>query len=151
RSVFGVQTSYLLNDEDGPGDPLERVPDFSRRGRGVPVWAALRSLGRSGVIGLIDRLVSHAQPFAKELGQIPGVEILNDVVFTQVCMSFGSDERTRRITERVLADGTTWMSGSRWAGRDVLRISVSNWSTDNEDVAQSVAAIRRAVAGEPGS
>ncbi|MBX3089122.1 MAG: aspartate aminotransferase family protein [Cryobacterium sp.] len=151
RSVFGVQTSYLLNDEDGPGDPLERVPEFSRRGRGVPVWAALRSLGRSGVIGLIDRLVSHAQTFAKELGQIPGVEILNDVVFTQVCMSFGSDERTRRITELVLADGTTWMSGSRWAGRDVLRISVSNWSTDDEDVAQSVAAIRRAVAGEPGS
>ena len=75
---------------------------------------------------------------------IDGAEILNDVVFTQVCVAFGSDERTRAVTARVLADGVTWMSGSRWQGRDVLRVSVSNWSTDAEDVARSVDAVRRA-------
>jgi glutamate/tyrosine decarboxylase-like PLP-dependent enzyme len=148
RSVFGVHTSYLFNDDTGPGDPLEKVPDFSRRARGVPVWAALRSLGRAGVVGMVDRMVEIAQQFAVTLGRLPGVEILNDVVFTQVCLSFGSDERTRSITARLLADGTTWMSGSRWAGRDVLRISVSNWSTDADDIAASVDAVERAIAAE---
>jgi glutamate/tyrosine decarboxylase-like PLP-dependent enzyme len=148
RSVFGVHTSYLLNDDSGPGDAFEKVPEFSRRARGVPVWAALRSLGRSGVAGMVDRMVEIAQEFAVTLGRLPDVEILNDVVFTQVCLSFGSDEHTRAVTARLLADGTTWMSGSRWAGRDVLRISVSNWSTDADDIAASVAAIERAMAAE---
>lgn len=148
RSVFGVHTSYIVNDDRGPGDPFEKVPEFSRRARGVPVWAALRSLGRSGVAALVDGLVAHAQAFAAALVRMPGVEVLNDVVFTQVCVSFGSDERTRRITARIIADGTTWMSGSRWAGRDILRISVSNWATDDDDVAASLAAVARAVAAE---
>jgi glutamate/tyrosine decarboxylase-like PLP-dependent enzyme len=74
--------------------------------------------------------------------------VVNDVVFTQVCVSFGSDERTRNITARLLADGATWMSGSRWADRDVLRISVSNWSTDAADIEASLEAIHRAIAAE---
>ncbi|PYI66679.1 aspartate aminotransferase family protein [Arthrobacter livingstonensis] len=148
RSVFGVHTSYLVNDDRGPGDPFEKVPEFSRRARGVPVWAALRSLGRSGVAALVDGLVAHAQAFAEGLARMPGVEVLNDVVFTQVCVSFGSDERTRRITARIIADGTTWMSGSRWADRDVLRISVSNWATDDDDVAASLAAVAQAISAE---
>ncbi|MHA6667682.1 pyridoxal phosphate-dependent decarboxylase family protein [Homoserinimonas sp. A447] len=148
RSVFTTHTSYLVTDDSGPGDPFEKVPEFSRRARGVPVWAALRALGRTGVVGMVDRMVEIAQEFAETLGRLPGVEVLNDVVFTQVCLSFGSDERTRSITARLLADGTTWMSGSHWAGRDVLRISVSNWSTDADDVAASVDAIERAIASE---
>ncbi|MBB5632425.1 glutamate/tyrosine decarboxylase-like PLP-dependent enzyme [Cryobacterium mesophilum] len=148
RSVFGVHTSYLLNDEKGPGDALEKVPEFSRRARGVPVWAALRSLGRSGVIDLVDGLVANAQSFAVALAKMPGVKVLNDVVFTQLCISFGSDERTHSITKRLLADGVTWMSGSRWAGRDILRISVSNWTTDDADVADSLAALQRAISAE---
>ncbi len=148
RSVFGAHASYLVTDRDGPGDPFEKVPEFSRRARGVPVWAALRSLGTSGVAALVDGLVARAQAFGAALSRMDGVEVLNEVVFTQVCVSFGSDERTRNITARILADGTTWMSGSRWAGRDVLRISVSNWSTDGADVAASLDAIRRSVAAE---
>jgi glutamate/tyrosine decarboxylase-like PLP-dependent enzyme len=150
RAAFGLDTSYLVNDDRGPGDPFEKVPEFSRRARGVPVWAALRSLGRSGVIALIDGLIAHAQAFAAALERMPGVDVLNDVVYTQVCVSFGSDERTRSITARLLAEGETWMSGSRWAGRDVLRISVSNWSTDDDDVAKSLAAVERAIAAEDG-
>jgi glutamate/tyrosine decarboxylase-like PLP-dependent enzyme len=145
RSVFGVHTSYLLQPAtDGPGDPFEKVPELSRRARGVPVWAALRSLGRSGTIDLVERLAGHARSLAEGLGHIPGAEVVNDVVFTQVCVSFGSDARTRRVTELLLGQGTTWMSGSVWRGRAVLRISVSNWSTDAADVADSLAAVRRA-------
>ena len=149
RSTFGVHASYLIADERGPGDPYEKVPELSRRARGVPVWAALRSLGRSGTVALVEGLAAHARALAEGLGLMPGVEVLNDVVFTQVCVSFGDDERTRQVIERLIADGTTWMSGSRWHDRDVLRISVSNWSTDDDDIAQSLAAVKRAAAAVP--
>ncbi len=144
RSAFGVHTSYLMTDDHGPGDPSEKVPELSRRARGITVWAALRSLGRSGTVTLVEGLAGHARALAEGLARIPGAEVLNDVVFTQVCVSFGSDERTRQVTERLLRDGTSWMSGSRWHGRDVLRISVSNWSTDDDDVALSLSAVERA-------
>jgi glutamate/tyrosine decarboxylase-like PLP-dependent enzyme len=144
RAAFGTQTSYLMADASGPGDPHEKVPELSRRARGVPVWAALRSLGRSGTIALVERLAAHARTLAEGLALMPDVEVLNDVVFTQVCVSFGDDERTREVTRNLLADGIAWMSGSRWQGRDVLRISVSNWSTDAEDIEVSLAAVERA-------
>lgn len=146
RTAFGMHASYLVHDDTGPGDPLEKVPELSRRARGVPVWAALCSLGRSGVADLVDRLTGHASAIAAGIATIDGAEVVNDVVFTQVSAAFGDDTRTRAVTSRLLADGTTWMSGSRWRDRDVLRVSVSNWSTDEEDVAASVDAVRRAAA-----
>lgn len=146
RSVFALHTSYLIADDRGPGDPFEKVPELSRRARGVPVWAALRSLGRSGTIQLVEGLAAHARALAEGIARIPGAEVLNDVVFTQVSVSFGDDERTRQVIERLLAEGVTWMSGSRWRDRDVLRISVSNWSTDEADIAESLAAVERAAA-----
>ena len=146
RSAFGVQTSYLIQEDPGPGDPFEKVPEMSRRARGIPVWAALRSLGRSGTSTLIEGLAANARALAEGLARLPGVEVLNDVVFTQVSLSFGSDERTRQVTRNLIEDGTVWMSGSRWHDRDILRISVSNWSTDAEDVAEAIAAVERAVA-----
>jgi glutamate/tyrosine decarboxylase-like PLP-dependent enzyme len=147
RRAFGMSADYFAAFS-GAGDPLEKVPELSRRARGVPVWAVLRSLGRSGVEDLVDGLVTHARAIADGIAAVDGAEILNDVVFTQVCVAFGSDERTRAVTARVLADGVTWMSGSRWQGRDVLRVSVSNWSTDVDDVARSVDAVRRAASSD---
>jgi glutamate/tyrosine decarboxylase-like PLP-dependent enzyme len=146
RDAMGIRASYMFHAE-GPGDPADRVPESSRRARGVPVWAALRSLGRSGVADLVDRLVANAHALADGIASVPQAEVLNDVVFTQVCVAFGDDERTWAVTARLLADGTTWMSGSRWRGRAVLRVSVSNWSTDADDVAASVDAVKRAAAG----
>ena len=144
RAALGTHASYLIQDETGPGDPLEKVPELSRRARGVPVWAALRSLGRDGVVRLVDGLVAGAQALAAGIAEIDGAEVLNDVDYTQVCVAFGGDDRTRAVTERLIADGLVWMSGSKWHGRDVLRISVSNWSTDDDDVRWSVDAVRRA-------
>jgi glutamate/tyrosine decarboxylase-like PLP-dependent enzyme len=145
RSAFGVHTDYLVAaDAASPGDPYEKAPEFSRRARGVPVWAVLRSLGRTGVADLVDRLALRARQLADGFREIPGAEVQNDVVYTQVCVSFGDDERTRAVAQRLIADGETWMSGSRWRGRDVLRVSVSNWSTSEDDVERSLAAVRRA-------
>jgi glutamate/tyrosine decarboxylase-like PLP-dependent enzyme len=144
RAAMGVQASYLVADDAGPGDPHEHVPELSRRARGIPVWAALRSLGRDGVASLVAGLARQARAIADGIAGIDGAEILNDVDYTQVCVGFGDDERTRAVTARLIADGTTWMSGSRWHGRDVLRVSVSNWSTDDDDVRRSIDAVGRA-------
>lgn len=146
RGAFGVHTSYLLRDDTGPSDPFAKVPELSRRARGVPVWAALRSLGRTGTIELVERLAAQATALAAGFARIPDAEVLNEIDFTQVCVSFGSDERTRHVIAELLAGGVTWMSGSRWHDRAVLRVSVSNWSTDAADVAQSLAAVERAAA-----
>jgi glutamate/tyrosine decarboxylase-like PLP-dependent enzyme len=143
--AFSVQASYLLRDAAGLPDPMAMVPEMSRRARGVPVWAALRELGRSGVIALVDGLVAQAQALAAGIGALPGVEVLNEVNFTQVSLAFGADEHTRAVTARLIEDGTVWMSGSHWQGRDILRISVSNYSTDPDDVAFSIEAVKRAM------
>ncbi|MFD5411363.1 pyridoxal phosphate-dependent decarboxylase family protein [Streptomyces nojiriensis] len=145
RSAMGERGDYLIQHEHG--DPVDKVPELSRRGRAFTVWAALRSLGRQGVADLVDRLCRHARAFAAGISAIEGATVLNDVVFTQVCAEFGGDERTDRVLARLLAEGAAWISGSTWHGRRVMRISVSNWSTTDEDVARTLDAIRRASDG----
>ena len=137
-------TDYFITD--AAGDPCETVPESSRRARVIPVWAVLRALGRQGVADLVDGFCRHARTFADGIRAIDGAAVENDVVFSQVSASFGSDERTAAVSSRLLADGTAWMTGSRWHDKGVLRISVSNWSTTDEDVARSLAALRK-VAG----
>lgn len=144
HAAMGIHAAYLI--QDARPDPIATVPEFSRRARGFTVWAALRSLGRSGVAGLVEGLVARARRFADRLGQLDGVEILNDVVYTQVCVSFGPDEVTREVARRLLLDGTAWMTPSTWRDRAVLRISVSNYRTTDADVDASVAALAGIVA-----
>ena len=143
RSALGVHADYLPGDTS-VGNPFEKVPELSRRARGVPVWAALRSLGRTGVADLVSGLAVNARALAAGVATIPGARVLNDVVYTQVCIAFEEDSRTREVGARLLADGEVWMSGSRWQDREVIRISVSNWSTDDADVDTSIEAVRRA-------
>ena len=145
RASMGMHGAYLILDE--LGEPFDKVPELSRRGRAFPVWAVLRSLGRSGVAELVERLCRHASTFAAGLDEIEGASVLNDVVFTQVCATFGTDERTQEVVRRMLEDGTAWMTGSTWHDQSVLRISVSNWSTNEKDVERSLDAVRKAVIG----
>jgi len=145
RASMGMHGAYLIHDERG--EPFDKVPEISRRGRAFPVWAVLRSLGRSGVVELVDRLCRHASAFAAGLDEIEGASVLNDVVFTQVCATFGTDQRTQEVVRRMLEDGTAWMTGSTWHEQSVLRISVSNWSTTENDVERSLDAVRKAVIG----
>ncbi|MFH5880592.1 pyridoxal phosphate-dependent decarboxylase family protein [Arthrobacter sp. NA-172] len=145
RSAIGMHAEYLMHDDHGPGDPMEKVPELSRRARGVPVWAALRSLGRDGVRQLVAGRAGCAAELARRLAEVPGVEVLNDVVFTQLSLAFGTDGRTRAVTDYIMADGRVWMSGSRWQGRDILRVSVTNWSTDSDDLDIAVQAIKDAL------
>ncbi|SFS01845.1 Glutamate or tyrosine decarboxylase [Microbacterium sp. cf046] len=127
-------------------DPYDRVPELSRRARGVPVWAALRSLGRSGVVDLVDGLVDAALGLAEGFRGIPGLEVLNDVVFTQVCLASQHDADTIALGEWLRAEGTVWASSSTWRGRAVVRFAVSNRGTDAEAVRRTVDAVARGAA-----
>jgi len=105
RPALTVHGDYLITD--AAGDPLDKVPEMSRRARGVPVWAALASLGRTGVADLVDGLVANAQALATAIREIDGAQVLNDVVYTQVCVAVGDDARTRSVVAALLADGVT--------------------------------------------
>lgn len=143
RATFGIHGAYLIASDIG--DPFEVVPEFSRRARGFPVWAVLRSLGRTGVADLVDRLCRLARRMADGIAAIPGAAVLNDVVFTQVLATFGDgdDATTRAVSQAVLDDGTAVLTPSTWRGRAVLRCSLSNWSTTEVDVDRTLAALRR--------
>jgi glutamate/tyrosine decarboxylase-like PLP-dependent enzyme len=121
------------------------VPEFSRRARGFVVYAALRSLGRSGVIELAARCCANARRFAERIVQVPGVELLNEVVLNQVLFRFENDEETETVLARVQACGWVWMSGTAWNGRKAIRISVSNWQTGDDEIDLAVEEFRAAV------
>jgi glutamate/tyrosine decarboxylase-like PLP-dependent enzyme len=130
-------------------DPHEFVPEESRRARGVPVYAALRTLGRSGLRDLVERCCAHARRMAAALDAHPSVKVLNDVVLNQVLVRIhppgmpdaDADAQTQRVIERVQADGTCWLGGTTWHGMRAIRISISNWSTTADDIERSATAI----------
>lgn len=144
-AALGAHASYLVDATAGL-DPWTLVPEMSRRARGVPVWATLATLGRSGVVALVDGLVGAAQALAAALRDVPGVTVLNDVVYTQVCVTFGDDERTAAVAAALRDDGEAYASTSRWRDVEVLRFSVSNAWTDADEVRRTVDAVRRALA-----
>jgi glutamate/tyrosine decarboxylase-like PLP-dependent enzyme len=139
QAAMAVGAAYL------PGalrEPCHYTPEMSRRARGVELWAALRSLGRRGIAGLVERTCGYAQRFAQGLRE-SGYEVLNEVLINQVLVSFGSAARTRSVIGKLQREGTCWCGGTEWQGRVAMRISVSSWATTEDDVETSLAAIRR--------
>jgi glutamate/tyrosine decarboxylase-like PLP-dependent enzyme len=144
---MSIAASYYPPDADAKRQPMQLGPESSRRARAVEIWAALRSLGKQGVVELIDRCCRHAETFAEAL-RARGYEVLNDVVLNQVLVSFGDDETNTHIIGAVQADGTCWCGGTVWKGRKAMRISVSSWATTDSDVIHSVDAILRIAAAQ---
>lgn len=140
RTAMTMSAAYLT-PSDGR-EPWHFAPEASRRARGVELWAAMRSLGRSGLREMIERSCRQAKVFAERLHQA-GFAILNDVVLNQVLVSFGEPENTRRVITDIQEDGTCWCGGTQWQGHTAMRISVSSWATTDEDVERSVAAMIR--------
>lgn len=144
RAAMAVTAEYL--PPPGPQrNPAEYTPELSRRARGVEVWAALRSLGRAGLVEMIERTCRHARRFAEGLSAA-GFTIHNDVVLNQVVVSFGSPEKTRQVIANIQADGTSWCGETVWQGHTAMRISVSSWATTADDVERSLEAMLKAAA-----
>jgi glutamate/tyrosine decarboxylase-like PLP-dependent enzyme len=138
---------YLAVGGEAERDPMGYSPEFSRRARSLPAWAAIRSLGREGLAEMIEGSCANAVAIAEGLAALPGCEIINDVVLNQVLLRFESDERTQQIVAAVQQEGEAWMSPTVWEGRSAIRISVSCWRTDDDDVRRTIDAFARAVAG----
>jgi glutamate/tyrosine decarboxylase-like PLP-dependent enzyme len=143
-AAFSARAPYLVFDPT-KREAMDWNPEHSRRARSVPVYAAIRSLGRSGIRELVERCCDHAGAFAAGLEQL-GAEVLNDVVLNQVLFRFGSDEQTQRFVQRVQDGGEAWIGGTTWNGRFAVRLSVSSWETTDADVERSLAAFATALA-----
>jgi glutamate/tyrosine decarboxylase-like PLP-dependent enzyme len=133
-----------LDVSDVARDPMGYSPEFSRRARSAPVWAAIRELGRTGVAELVERTCRHARTLAAGLAELPGCEIVNDVVLNQVLLRFADDDTTRAVVTAVQQEGEAWMSPTTWDERVAIRISVSCWRTSDDDVQRTLDAFRRA-------
>jgi glutamate/tyrosine decarboxylase-like PLP-dependent enzyme len=140
RAAMSAAAAYL--PEGAEREPYQYTPEMSRRARGVDLWAALRSLGRSGLADLVERNCRQAARFADGM-RAAGHAVLNEVSLNQVLVSFGDDETTRRVVAAVQAEGTCWCGGTVWHGRAAMRASVSSWRTTDADIDRSVAAVSR--------
>ncbi len=153
RAAMTMSAAYLPVGDTEERWGFDWAPEMSRRARGITVYAALRSLGRRGVTELVERCCELAARMAAALDAEPGLEVLNEVVLNQVLVRVGGDDdATWEVIRRVQEDGTCWLGGTTWQGRDAIRISVSNWSTTEADADRSVGAIlaaARAVLGAP--
>lgn len=139
-AAFSARAAYLIVDDD-KREQVDWNPEHSRRARGFAVYAAIRSLGRTGIAELVERTCAHAKTFAARL-EVIGAEILNSVELNQVLFRFADDARTEAVLAAVQESGEAWMSGTVWEGRPAIRISVSNWQTSEDDVERTLAAFR---------
>ncbi len=140
RAAMSYGAAYLSTGASR--EPFHTTPESSRRARGVEVWAALRSLGRRGLAGLVESNCAMAARIGEALGAA-GHEVRNEVVLNQVLVSFGDERATNRVIAALQEDGTCWCGPTVWKGRAAMRISVSSWATTDEDVENSIAAILR--------
>jgi glutamate/tyrosine decarboxylase-like PLP-dependent enzyme len=129
--------SYIQYSDQRDG--MLYVPEMSRRGRGIELWAALKYLGRSGVEELVDGLCERAAQFAEELSR-HGFRILNEVVFNQVLAACETPDQTQTTLENIQGSGECWCGGTIWAGKPAIRISVCSWATTADDVHRAVKA-----------
>lgn len=159
RAAMGLRASYLQRGDDEERVGMDWVPESSRRSRVIPIYALIRALGARGVRDMVTRTARLARRMAAQLTAAPDVRVLNEVVLNQVLVQFGgaqglgADETTPRVVAAVQAEGTCWAGGGVWQGRQVMRISVSNWSTTEADIDRSAAAIlgchQSVIAGRP--
>src|SRR5436309_10193655 len=140
QAAMAISAAYLPSSPTR--DPANFTPELSRRARGIEIWAALHSLGRSGIADLVERTCRYASRFAEGL-RAAGYTILNEVVLNQVLVMFGDAEKTRRVMAGIQQDGTCWCGGTIWQGQTAMRISVSSWATTEADVERSLQAIIR--------
>ena len=150
RAALGIRSVYLTHSDPEAGrDPLDWTPEHSRRARGFSTYAAIRSLGRSGIAELVEATCARARALAEALAELPGCKILNEVVLNQVLFRFEDDEATDAFVAAVQEAGEVWLGGTVWDGRRAVRLSVSCWQTSEDDVvraARAFAAARASVA-----
>jgi glutamate/tyrosine decarboxylase-like PLP-dependent enzyme len=145
RAAMGIAAAYLPPAPGEERDPFDYVPEMSRRARGFPIYAAIRSLGTTGIADMVERGCDLAARMARQLANHAGIRIVNEVVLNQVLVAVGDGPTTSAVVERIQADGVLWLGATTFHGTPAMRISVSGWNTTEADADRSVAAILAAV------
>src|SRR5690349_21610923 len=145
RAAMGMAAAYLPPAPGQERDPFDYVPEMSRRARGFPIYAAIRSLGAAGIADMVERCCDVATRMARQLANHPGIRIVNEVVLNQVLVAVGDLATTTAVVDRIQTDGVLWLGATTFHGTPALRISVSGWNTTEDDADRSVAAIIAAV------
>jgi glutamate/tyrosine decarboxylase-like PLP-dependent enzyme len=150
RASMRIMESYFVAPDAGARDQMEFNPEWSRRSRSLPAYAALRSLGRRGVAEIVERCCRLAKRLVSEIGALDGAEILSEARINQGLVRFTSpdgrhDERTDAVIGAVRDGGEAWFGGTTWRGKRAMRISVCSFRTTDDDVDRTVDAVRRAI------
>jgi glutamate/tyrosine decarboxylase-like PLP-dependent enzyme len=150
RAAFSQDTSYSIPHE-GLRNQKDWNPEWSRRGRAFPVYAAIRALGRKGIADLVERCCAHADRLVRSIGALPGAEVAAAPTINQGLVRFLSsdgdhDRYTDDVIRRIQARGIAWFGGVTWRGMRVMRVSVSNWRTTDEDIDRTIASVKEALA-----
>ncbi len=140
RASMSHRAPYLTHD-DQARDQMDWNPEWSRRARGFPTYAALRELGRQGIADLVERCCAHAHDLVTRIGALPGAEVLWTPVINQGLVRFTDDRRTDEVIAAVMATGEAFFGGTTWRGMRAMRVSVSNWRTTERDVERAVRAV----------
>ena len=159
RKAMTISASYIAADSNAR-DQIDWNPEWSRRARGIPVYAALRELGSEGVADLVERTSRHCLRLVTEIGKLPGAQMLWEPRLNQGLVRFvdqrpaathgDHDSWTDRIVAAVNADGEAFFSTTTWRGIRAMRVSVVNWRTSDRDVERAIAAVQRALARADG-
>ena len=147
RATLAMTASYMPQDADRIS--MDWNPEWSRRARATPVYAALRSLGRDGIAALVERCSAHCARLVSGIGALDGAEVVVRPTINQGLLSFGDEARTDAVTAALQAEGTAWFGNATWNGRRVMRVSVSGWSTTDADVDRTIEAVKRVLAAAP--
>jgi glutamate/tyrosine decarboxylase-like PLP-dependent enzyme len=150
KNAMSYEASYVAHNHE-VREQKDWNPDWSRRGRGMAVYAALRELGRGGVAQLVERCCGHARDIATGIGALEGAEVVWEPRINQGLLRFpdprpqasqrDDDRRTDAVAAAVLATGEAFFTNTTWRGIRCMRISVCNWQTSASDVERAVAAV----------
>ena len=159
RASMSHRAAYLTHDEIAR-DELDWNPEWSRRARGFPTYAALRQLGHDGIAALIERCCRHAHTLVMKVGDLAGAEVLWEPIINQGLLRFldqspeateaDHDRRTDEVIAAILATGEAFFGGTTWRGRRAMRVSVCNWQTSDEDVARAISSVAKVLSVDPG-
>lgn len=154
KSSMSMRASYLTHAEDAR-DQFDWNPEWSRRGRGVSTYAAIRQLGSNGIAHLIEKSCKSAHNLVMGIGEFESAEVMWEPQINQGLVRFmhpkedatedDHDQFTDIVIEKINDSGKLFVGGTNWNNKRCMRISVCGWQTDSEDVEISLEGIKEAL------
>jgi glutamate/tyrosine decarboxylase-like PLP-dependent enzyme len=154
RSAMATRVNYISYASEAR-DEGDWNPEWSRRARGFPTYAAIRQLGGTGIAKLVENCCDHALDLVTRIGRLPGAEVLFTPTLNQGLVRFidrregaapaDHDRRTDAVIEAICAGGEALFSGTTWRGKRAMRVSVCSWQTSASDVECTVECVARAL------